>query len=151
MRFSQRFNISNYIKEEISEDSIKSKREFDKYSLMNRDRRDYSVIKDPTIHYIFLKRYFAKIRSFSPVVAINNKGVEYALKGRFKEAEILFKEAIKEDVDFAPAYNNLGIIFEFFCYTEDAFTMYSKACIIDPGNHYYRRNFLYFRDYDVIE
>ncbi len=72
--------------------------------------------------------------------------MEHALNGKFKEAKLLFEETIKEDDNFAPAYNNLGIIYELFYDMDRAFEMYSRACIIEPGNDYYRRNFLYSRE-----
>jgi tetratricopeptide (TPR) repeat protein len=92
----------------------------------------------------FLKKFFAISHTLSQLDRINNKGVEYCLKGRFREAAILFKEVLKEDEDFSAALNNLGIIYELFGNDSDAFTMYSRACLLEPGNEYFRKNFLYF-------
>ncbi len=93
----------------------------------------------------YLKKYFALSHSFSQLDRINNKGVEYSLNGRFKEAAILFQEVLKENENFSAALNNLGIIYELFGYHNSAFTMYSRACLSEPGNRYFRMNFLYFK------
>jgi tetratricopeptide (TPR) repeat protein len=93
----------------------------------------------------FLKKFFAISHTFSQLDRINNKGVEYCLKGRFREATILFQEVLKENENFSAALNNLGIIYELFGHDSDAFTMYSRACLLEPGNEYFRKNFLYFK------
>jgi tetratricopeptide (TPR) repeat protein len=90
------------------------------------------------------KKYFAYIRSSSPIAKINNRGVELALKGKFLDAESLFKESIQEDGEQPAVYNNLGIIYEIFKLREKAFNMYSKACIKEPENVNFRNNFLSF-------
>lgn len=90
------------------------------------------------------KKYFVFIRSSSPIAKINNRGVDLALQGRFYDAESLFKESIREDSDQSAVYNNLGIIYEIFKMRKKAFEMYSEACIKEPGNSYFRNNFLSF-------
>lgn len=95
---------------------------------------------------ISVKKYFAGICSFSPVSSINKKAIEIALEGRFEEAAVLFGDVIKEDSELSAAYNNLGIVFEFMGKQDDAFYMYSKACLIDPDNALFKRNFLSFID-----
>ena len=143
VRFSKKVFISNYAYDEAQKDG-KIKHGLDQYRILDKEVKSYPISGDSKTYQFHFKRYFARIFSLSPISAINNRGVEYAQKGRFKEAEILFKEAIKEDKNFAPAYNNLGIIFELFGYGEEAFKMYSKACIMDSDNEYYRNNFLFF-------
>jgi tetratricopeptide (TPR) repeat protein len=95
----------------------------------------------------YQKKYFAVSYSLSPISKVNNKGVEYALAGRFKEAALLFNEVIKENGNFGAAYNNLGIIYEIFSHHEEAFEMYSRACLLEPDNDYFQRNFLYKYEY----
>lgn len=73
-------------------------------------------------------------------------GVEYALRGNYAEAEILFNEALKEDKNCPSMYNNLGVIYELNNNVEKAFGMYARACMLEPENTYYRYNFLYFCD-----
>jgi tetratricopeptide (TPR) repeat protein len=117
-------------------DKIADKKSMDqdgnKHKQISADKRRINLIK-----------YFAKYFSTRPAAGINNRGVEYALEGRFKEAEVLFKEAIKEDVTMVPAYNNLGIIYEIFGQKSKAFEMYSSACLKYPDNDYFRKNLLY--------
>jgi Tfp pilus assembly protein PilF len=90
------------------------------------------------------KKYFAIIRSSSAIARINNRGVDLALKGNFHDAESLFRESLREDSDQPAVYNNLGIIYEIFRLRKKAFEMYSKACIKEPDNRYFRNNFLSF-------
>jgi tetratricopeptide (TPR) repeat protein len=95
------------------------------------------------VQKIYLYKHFAMVRSFSPAAKINNRGVEFALRGEFREASILFREAAKEDPVMGAAFNNLGIVFEIAGNSEKAFAMYSKACQLEPGNRHFRNNFLY--------
>jgi len=90
----------------------------------------------------YSKKYFALTFGTSPIDRINNKGVEYALQGRFKEAEILFQEILNEEERCGAVLNNLGIIYEIFCHYDRAFRMYARACLLEPGNEKFRRNFL---------
>ena len=73
---------------------------------------------------------------------MNDRGVRYALEGRFREAETMFREALKDNPGFAPACNNLAVVYEIFGRREDSFAMYSRACIIEPDNDVFRENFL---------
>ena len=91
-------------------------------------------------------RYFADMASVSVLAEINNKGIECALTGRYLEAEILFYEVLKEDADCPYACNNLGLIHELNNNKDKAFSMYSKACLLEPENKYYRWNFSGFCD-----
>lgn len=93
----------------------------------------------------FGERYLSREFSFTPEAEINNKGVEFLIEGRYNEAGILFREVIKENDKYAPAFNNLGILFELYV-KGDACSMYSRACLLDPGNEHYKNNFLSFRD-----
>jgi tetratricopeptide (TPR) repeat protein len=90
------------------------------------------------------KKYFVFIRSSSAIARINNRGVDLALKGKFHDAEALFRESLREDSDQPAVYNNLGIIYEIFRLRKKAFDMYSRACIKEPDNSYFRDNFLSF-------
>ena len=92
------------------------------------------------------KKYLIKIPSIYSSSIINNRGVDLSLKGKFQMAENLFKESIIEYPHDPAAYNNLGIIYELFKNRKEAFKMYSKACLIDPQNLYFRKNFLTFVD-----
>jgi tetratricopeptide (TPR) repeat protein len=94
----------------------------------------------------FQKKYLAVSFSSTPAAKINNRGVEYALSGKFKEAETLFKEVLREDDRFGAAYNNIGIIYEAFGYGDEAFKMYSRACMLEPDNTHFRENLLYLTD-----
>ncbi len=98
--------------------------------------------------YIFKKskRYFVMMMGGSYLSDINNRAVDLALKGRLKEAEVLFKEVLSENPNIDAVYNNLGIIYEISGCREKAFDMYSKACIKDSDNSYFKRNFLFFAD-----
>jgi len=95
---------------------------------------------------IHIVKYFAVTRSTSPAAVINRKGVENALQGRFNEARNLFLEALKEDPDMAAAYNNLGIVYEVFGRKDESSAMYSRACLIEPDNTRFRKNFLYVNE-----
>ncbi len=116
-----------------------------RYRLPEADPKSYYA-RSPKLSRVSYTRYFADTNSCLPVAEINNKGVEYALKGMYAEAEILFNEAVREDGKFSSAYNNLGVIHELGNSREAAFAMYSKACLLDPENKYFRWNFLYFCD-----
>lgn len=91
----------------------------------------------------YQRKYLAYVRSCSPVARINNRGVEYAIKGEFNEARILFSEAVKESADMGAAYNNLAVVLEIYGREDEAFAMYARACMLEPGNEYFRKNMLY--------
>lgn len=111
-----------------------------------KDAADKDInLSEKRNYRFYIKKYFALSHSFSPLDRINNKGVEYSLNGRFKEAAILFREVLRENENSGAALNNLGIIYELFGYYNSAFTMYSRACLLEPGNRYFRRNFLFFK------
>jgi tetratricopeptide (TPR) repeat protein len=116
-----------------------------RYKLPAADNKSYFA-GSTKINRINYTRFFADVFSFSLLADINNKGVEYALKGMYAEAEILFNEAIKENEKLSFVYNNLAVIHELNNKKDAAFTMYSKACLLEPDNKYYRWNFLYFCD-----
>jgi len=141
LRFSKKIIISNYTdnKKYIE----KSNEEIEDIDLIERDLKKGKPLSQKRVFNVYLKKYFAKAYNFSPVAQINNRGVECALKGMFKESEILFREAIKEDQKFAIAYNNLAIILELFGFRKEAFSMYTKAALLDPENEYFRKNYLY--------
>jgi tetratricopeptide (TPR) repeat protein len=91
-------------------------------------------------------RYLASAFYGGTSSRMNDKGVLYALEGRFREAEIMFRESLKDDPGFAPACNNLAVVYEIFGRGEDSFDMYSRACIIEPDNDIFRENFLNLSD-----
>ncbi|PKL39711.1 MAG: hypothetical protein CVV44_05680 [Spirochaetae bacterium HGW-Spirochaetae-1] len=88
------------------------------------------------------KKQFCRILSWSPRAEINNSAVDLALAGKLPEAEILFRDIIEDDPDDAAALNNLGIIYEIAGDMKAAFDMYSRACILEPGNAVFRQNFM---------
>ncbi len=95
------------------------------------------------LYAVYVTKYFAAVRSFSPQAKINNRGVEHALRGELREAKILFQEAIREDERMGAACNNLAVIYEMTGNDEGAFAMYTRACLLEPDNKYFRSNFLY--------
>ncbi len=92
-------------------------------------------------------RYLALICPPSPVAAINNRGVMLAAEGYHGAAGILFREAASEDRSSAAAINNSAVIYEITGRREDAFRMYTTACMLDPYNRRFRDNFNGFADY----
>ena len=142
VRFLRTINIINYDKEKLEKDN-RAGADFSSYYLSANDgKKGYIADNKRKGTPVYTKRFFAEVISSRPIAKINNRGVEYALNGKFMDARFIFEETLKEDNKFAPAYNNLGIIFELFKKKYDAFRMYSKACILDPENEYYRNNFL---------
>ncbi|OHD64078.1 MAG: hypothetical protein A2176_08700 [Spirochaetes bacterium RBG_13_51_14] len=93
-----------------------------------------------------VRRYFARMRSGTPVAVINNMAVDLSVQERFGEAEILFREVLAEDPGAAAGYNNLGVICEIIGKRDEAFRMYLAACRIEPDNRYFRKNFVTFAD-----
>jgi tetratricopeptide (TPR) repeat protein len=101
--------------------------------------------KRPALRFTVV-RYFALMRSSSPVAVINNRAAEYAGLARYGEAEILLREALAEDKAAAAVCNNLGIICELAGRRNEAFSLYSTACLREPDNTVFRNNFLGFTD-----
>lgn len=136
---------ASVVQSEQLEKSNKSGKFSKYYKQLPIDEKGYpsSSLKINRVSY---NRYFANVFSFSPLAEINNQGIEYAFKNMYIEAEVLFSEVIKEDNNFSSACNNLAIIYELLNNKEKAFSMYSRACLLDPDNEYYRWNFLYFCD-----
>ena len=91
-------------------------------------------------------RYLALMRSASPVAVINDRAVEYAVQSRYGEAEVLFREALAEQPSSAAASNNLGVLCELAGRRSEAFRLYSAACLREPGNAVFRKNFIGFAD-----
>ena len=94
----------------------------------------------------YLIRRLAKSWSRAHHARANNMGVRYALEGRFREAETMFRESMKENDRFAPACNNLGVVYEIFGRREESFHFYSCACLLEPNNDIFRENFLGLSD-----
>ena len=86
------------------------------------------------------KKYFCLAGSFSAPAAVNNKAVELAQKGEFAAASILLKKIVSEKEIEAAVCNNLGLISELTGGAEDAAVMYSKACMLEPGNIFFAQN-----------
>ena len=119
---------------------VRNSHSYDSGFVRNNKSEDSQSRKVP------VKKYFAGICSFSPLSSINNRAISIALEGRFNEAEVLFRDVIREDSEAFAAYNNLGIVLEFMGSNDEAFRMYSKACLSEPRNPFFRRNFLTFID-----
>jgi len=102
--------------------------------------------KKKRIHYVYVIKYFAVIDDGSPAAEINNRAVDLAREGLFRESEILLVEALKDAPDQAAVSNNLGIIYEIFGYRNRAFEMYSTACLLESGNDYFKNNFSTYND-----
>ncbi len=100
------------------------------------------VAKSAARQKIFRKSFFAVVGSSKPFAVMNDRGVESALKGRFVEADLLFKEALKDYPECAPAMNNLGVVYDIFGRRKEAFEWFSRACLIEPDNDVFRKNFL---------
>ena len=97
-------------------------------------------------HQIPVKKYLAEIFPPSPVAWMNNRGVEQVQQGKLREAGVLFREVLAEDPNAWAAWNNLGVVYELSGMHDDAFFMYSTACLHDPDNEKFRMNFLTFVD-----
>lgn len=98
------------------------------------------------MYRFYIKKYFALAGSGTPVGEMNDKGVEYALQGSFREAEIIFREVLREDRNNPAACNNLGIVYELFGRHKESFAMYSRACLLEPDNPYFRKNLMFMND-----
>lgn len=109
------------------------------------DVRYYQKEKDVKgrVYTYYLKKYLAILSGTSPISVVNKRGVNYTLNGRFKEAVILFLDILKDNKSCAAVWNNLGVVYELFGMHKKAFSMYSRACIIEPDNSYFRKNFLF--------
>lgn len=77
---------------------------------------------------------------------INTEVIALIREGRYTEAEIILSDILNENPDDSCAANNLGVIFELEGKFESSMNMYYKACSIDPGNTFYKKNFLYLLD-----
>lgn len=102
---------------------------------------------DAAAYRLAVDRYLARLYSRTPVAVINNRAVDLAGQGRFREAEILLREVVAEDPREPAVYNNLGVICEISGMRDEAFRMYAAACRIIPGNARFTKNFSSFADY----
>ncbi len=89
----------------------------------------------------YKKKFTAKSSNSGIYVQLNNKAADLISQGNYSEARLLLLQAIKENPEFAAAYNNIAVASEASGNNDDAFQNYSKACLIEPDNKYYRRNF----------
>jgi tetratricopeptide (TPR) repeat protein len=103
-----------------------------------------------TFHTVTLKKYLARVSSGGAAARINNRGVALAEKGQFKEAAILFEELLRENNNAVTALNNLGVLYEISGNREKAFALYSRACLMEPDNEYFRHNFLYMVRHEAL-
>ena len=103
-----------------------------------------------TYHTVTIKKYLARVSSGGTAERINNRGVALAEKGQFKEAAILFEEVLRENNNSVTALNNLGVLYEISGNREKAFALYSRACLIEPDNEYFRHNFLYMVRHEAL-
>ena len=104
----------------------------------------------------YIKKYLINVLSYASDAKLNNEGVEMALKGKFSESEIIFKEVVNNrctegfqlcnDFIFAAACNNLAIVHEVFSNKKKAFSLYNAAYVVVPDNRYIRNNILSFLD-----
>jgi len=95
---------------------------------------------------LYMKKYFALVGFPGPAGRINNRAVALARQRKFRSAQALLEEAAKEDPRMGAAFNNLGIVHEIFGEREKSFEHYSRACLLEPDNEIYRKNFLYRTD-----
>jgi Flp pilus assembly protein TadD len=86
--------------------------------------------------YDFRIRYERQIISDSRASAhyFNNMGVEYMLEADTPMALANFRESIKSDSSFGPAWVNLGILYNREGYPNYAEAAYLQALYIDDGN-----------------
>ncbi len=124
----------------IAADSGNKDVEIDKLSVPAREGKAGKTQKT------YLIRHLASSWSRAPHARANNMGVRYALEGRFREAETMFRESMKENSGFAPASNNLAVVYEIFGRREESFLYYSRACLLEPNNDVFRENFLGLSD-----
>jgi tetratricopeptide (TPR) repeat protein len=128
-----------------AENKDESNRLFNRLSLSPEGNESYPV-SDKKKSILLSERRFSDPYSFNIVDELNHTGVKYALGGKLKEAEIIFTEVLYEDKQFAPALNNLALVFELMDNYDQAFSYYSAACLTDPGNQWFMQNFLLFCD-----
>jgi len=114
----------------------------DRHSDVERGEKDHHHL----VIRVKYRRYYVVLPGYSAAAKINRKGVELAVAGKFSEADMLFTQLVEEFPDVAAGYNNLGLVHEVSGRREKAFTLLIKACILDPENYYFRKNFLYMHE-----
>lgn len=139
---SNLLNKSDVLKKEKK---TKLNKFFKQYSLLNEEDKGYLAAKDISGR-IYYRRFLIYSSSLSIPAEINNKAVEYVIKGMYDKAKFLFIEALNEGNNFVPALNNLGVVYELLRQKNRAFKMYSSACLKDPEDEFIRWNFLFFCD-----
>ncbi len=77
---------------------------------------------------------------------MNTEAISLIKDGRYSEAEIILTDILNENPNDSCAANNLGVLYEFDGNFDSSMNMYYKACSIDPGNSFYRKNFLFLLD-----
>lgn len=81
-----------------------------------------------------------------------NKGVTAQNAGNTKQGLKLFKKAVKEDPNFAYAWDNIGIAYRKLGDYEKAIEAYNKSIAIDPSNKTPHQNkavaYQYLKDWD---
>ncbi|HOP29095.1 MAG TPA: hypothetical protein PKZ64_05965 [Spirochaetota bacterium] len=119
---------------------------FDYYSKGNTVKKT----SDRTSHPYKTERYFKKGKTPEPAGAILKRGIKESANGNYREAEFLFRETESLLSDGSPQ-NNLAVIFEASGRYDEAFSMYSKAIFIDPGEKIFRSNLILFLNQNYKE
>jgi tetratricopeptide (TPR) repeat protein len=97
------------------------------------DRGIAEIDFDP---FVVKKAFPKKIISKHTVIAMfyNNKGANAMVDGDYIKAYAYLKAATREDPDFSPAWGNLGILYRFQGYEQQAIDTYQYAININHNN-----------------
>ncbi|NMP32339.1 tetratricopeptide repeat protein [Thalassotalea sp. M1531] len=95
--------------------------------------KSFEVDFDP---FIRKKNFDTEVIGKSTVVAMfyNNKGAQALVESQYNKAYAYFKAAILEDVDYAPSWGNLGILYRFLNEVELAENTYQHAISLAPNS-----------------
>lgn len=89
------------------------------------------------------ERFFCTQGSTRVHAKILEEGSSEALHGNLFSAEIIFME-LKDKENNGAVENNLAIIYELNGKNSEAFSLYSSAMLLNPGNRLFRKNFYCF-------
>lgn len=73
-------------------------------------------------------------------------GIKVAQNGLWKEATYRWEKATQLDPDYAEAWNNLAVGYEYSGRFDDADAAYQRALKLDPKNVMIRQNYDYFKE-----
>lgn len=73
-------------------------------------------------------------------------GIKVAQNGLWKEATYRWEKATQLDPDYAEAWNNLAVGYEYAGRFDDADAAYQRALKLDPKNVMIRQNYDYFKE-----